>query len=80
MFVACLMAGALRDVAWDDMTEALPAVVVALATPFTFSVATGIGLGFIAHAGVKVLAGRAREVGAAVWVVAVACVLKFALQ
>lgn len=80
VFVACLMAGALRDVAWDDVTEALPAVVVALATPFTFSIATGIGLGFIAYAAVKVLAGRAREVGAAVWVIAAASVLKFALQ
>ena len=80
VFVACLMLGALRDVAWDDVTEALPAVVVALATPFTFSIATGIGLGFIAHAAVKVLAGRGREVGAAVWVVAAACALKFALQ
>ena len=41
-------------------TEYLPAVVTALATPFTFSIATGIGLGFITHAVVKAY-GRARR-------------------
>ena len=77
VFVACLMAGALRDVAWDDVTEYLPAVVIALATPFTFSIATGIGLGFVTFAAVKVVAGRAGEVGGAVWVIAAASVVKF---
>ena len=69
--------GALRDVAWDDVTEYLPAVVIALATPFTFSIATGIGLGFVTFAAVKVVAGRAGEVGGAVWVIAAASVVKF---
>ncbi len=41
VLVACMMAAVPRDLAWDDVTEALPAVV----TPFTFSFATGIGLG-----------------------------------
>ena len=80
VFVTCLMAGALRDVAWDDTTEYLPAVVIAVATPFTFSIATGIGLGFITYALVKVIAGRAAEVGGAVWLIAAATSLKFALQ
>ncbi len=80
VFVACLMAGALRGLDWDDVTEYLPAVVIAIATPFTFSIASGIGLGFIAYAVVKTIAGRVREVGGAVWLIATACLLKFALQ
>jgi AGZA family xanthine/uracil permease-like MFS transporter len=80
VFVACLMAGALRDVNWDDMTDYLPAVVTAIAMPFTFSIATGIGVGFIVHALVKTLAGRPREVGGAVWLIAAASVAKFAIQ
>lgn len=80
VFVACLMAGALRGVAWDDTTEYLPAVVIAIATPFTFSIATGIGLGFVTYALVKLIAGRAGEVGGAVWLIAAASLLKFALQ
>ncbi|MFC4166113.1 NCS2 family permease [Teichococcus aestuarii] len=80
VLVACLMAQSLRDIAWDDTTEYLPAIVTALAMPFTFSIATGIGLGFIAYALVKVVAGRAGQVGGAVWVIAAASALKFWLQ
>lgn len=78
VFVACLMARALRDIAWDDTTEYLPAVVITLATPFTFSIATAIGLGFIVHCTVKLLAGRGREIGGAVWLIAAASLLRFA--
>ena len=80
LFVACLMAGALRGLNWDDLTDYLPAVVTALAMPFTFSIAAGIGLGFIVHAVVKTLAGRPREVGGAVWLIAAASAVKFAIQ
>ncbi|MCI0753216.1 NCS2 family permease [Teichococcus vastitatis] len=80
VLVACLMAQSLRDIEWEDTTEYLPAIVTALAMPFTFSIATGIGLGFIAYALVKVVAGRASSVGGAVWVIAAASAVKFWLQ
>ncbi len=79
VFVSCMMAGALRDVDWDDVTEYAPAVVLALAMPFTFSIATGIGLGFIVYALLKLLAGRAAEVPGAVWVIAALSAAKFGL-
>ncbi len=79
VFVSCMMAGALRDVDWDDVTEYAPAVVLALSMPFTFSIATGIGLGFIVYALLKLLAGRAAEVPGAVWVIAALSAAKFGL-
>ncbi len=79
VFVACLMAQALRDVAWDEPTDYVPAVITTLAMPFTFSIATGIGIGFITYALLKTLAGRAAEVSGAVWLIAALCVAKFAL-
>lgn len=78
LFVACLMVRALRDLAWDDEAEYLPAVVTAVTTPLTFSIATGIGLGFITYCIVKTIAGRGREVGWAVWIIAAASFAKFA--
>jgi AGZA family xanthine/uracil permease-like MFS transporter len=80
VFVACLMARALRDVNWDDMTDYLPTVVTAIAMPLTFSIATGIGIGFITYALVKALAGRGGEVGGAVWLIAAASLLRFIVQ
>jgi adenine/guanine/hypoxanthine permease len=79
LFVACLMAQALRDLAWDDAADYVPAMLTALAMPFTFSIATGIGLGFIAHVAIKAAAGRASEVHGAGWLIAALCVAKFAL-
>jgi len=78
VFVACLMTGALRAIDWDDVTEFVPAVVLVLAMPLTFSIATGIGLGFIVYALLKTLAGKPGQVPGAVWVIAVLSVGKFA--
>ncbi|WP_302474067.1 NCS2 family permease [Sabulicella glaciei] len=79
IFVAALMAQALRSVNWEDETEYLPAVLTTLTMPFTFSISAGIGIGFIAYAALKLLVGRAGEVHGAVWVLAALCVVKFAI-
>ena len=79
VFVACLMARALRDIGWDDATEYVPSVIVAISIPFSFSIATGIGLGFVVYVVVKVAAGRVIQIPGAVWLIAVLSVLKFAL-
>jgi len=78
IFVAALFAREMKDIPWDDVTEALPASVTALAIPLTFSIAEGIGIGFIAYAGVKLLTGRWREVGAGVAIIATAFAMKVA--
>ncbi len=77
-YVAVLMLRGLAEIAWDDLTEAAPAVVTAITMPFTFSIAHGIAFGFIAYAALKLLAGRAKELPPMVAVIAVVFVLKFA--
>jgi AGZA family xanthine/uracil permease-like MFS transporter len=79
VFVAALMAKGLKDIDWNDLTEAAPALVTALAIPFTYSIATGIGIGFVAYAAIKLVSGRWRDVNAAVAVIALAFVAKIAL-
>lgn len=79
LFVASVMARSLADLDWDDATEASPAVITALAMPLAFSIADGIGLGFITYAGIKLLSGRWKECPAAVYVIAAVFAAKFAL-
>jgi adenine/guanine/hypoxanthine permease len=79
VFVAALMAKGLKDVDWDDMTEAAPAIVTALAIPFTYSIASGMGIGFLTYLAIKLVSGRRREVNAAVAIIAVAFAAKLAL-
>ncbi len=78
LFVACLMARSLADLDWSDVTESAPGVVGAIAMPLTYSIAEGIGLGFICYAAVKVLSGRPAECPAAVYLIAVVFGLKYA--
>lgn len=80
LFVACLMAKSLADIEWNDVTESVPAVVTALAIPLTFSIASGIGLGLLTYAAVKILAGRPREANGAVLLIAAAFAAKLLLQ
>ncbi|MFI4999030.1 MAG: NCS2 family permease [Reyranellales bacterium] len=77
LYVACLMTSGLTEIEWDDITESAPAVIAALAMPFTFSIADGIAFGFISYAGIKVVAGRYRDVHPAVAVLAVLFVIKY---
>jgi AGZA family xanthine/uracil permease-like MFS transporter len=78
-FVACLMSASLGALAWDDPTDYIPALIIVLMIPLSYSIATGIGLGFIAYVALKALAGRTREVNAAVAVIAAAFLLKLIL-
>jgi len=79
LYVACVMARGLAEIDWTDITEYAPAVVTALAMPLTYSIATGIGLGFITYAAMKIVAGKAREAAPAVLVLAVLFAIKFAI-
>jgi AGZA family xanthine/uracil permease-like MFS transporter len=78
-YVACLMMSAVREIDFSDATEYVPAVVTIATMPLTFSIAHGLAFGFIAYAGIKLLAGRATELNAALIMLAALFVLKFAL-
>jgi AGZA family xanthine/uracil permease-like MFS transporter len=79
LYVACLMTRSLTEVAWDDVTEAAPAVITALAMPFTFSIAEGIAFGFISYVGIKVATGRFGDIHPAVAILAVLFVVKYVI-
>lgn len=78
LYVACLMARALGDVEWGDVTESAPAVVTAIAIPLTFSIADGIGIGFLTYVVIKTMAGRARDCSPTLAAVALLFAAKFA--
>ena len=79
LFVACVMARGLAEIDWEDLTEYAPAVVAAVTMPFTYSIATGIGLGFITYALAKLISGKVQEASPAVLVLAVLFAIKFAV-
>jgi AGZA family xanthine/uracil permease-like MFS transporter len=67
LYVACVTARGLAEIDWDDMTEAAPAVIAAVSMPLTYSIATGIGLGFVTYAPAKIVAGRFADAKPPCW-------------
>ena len=78
LFVSASMAQSLVGIDWPDVTESTPALLTAIMMPLSFSVAHGIGIGFISYVSIKLLARRHREVPAAVYVIALIFAGKFA--
>ena len=79
LYVACVMARGLAEMEWEDITESAPAVVAAISMPLTYSIATGIGLGFITYVLAKLIAGKFDEAKPAVIVLAIIFAIRFAL-
>jgi adenine/guanine/hypoxanthine permease len=77
--VGSMMAANVRAIEWDRADEAIPAFLVILGTPLTFSIADGLALGFIAHPLLKLLSGRAREVHPLMAVLAALFIARYAL-
>lgn len=76
--VGALMTESIGRVEWSDFTEAIPAFVTLLATPLTFSIATGLSLGLMSYTLVKVAAGKFREISPVIWILTALFVLRYA--
>jgi AGZA family xanthine/uracil permease-like MFS transporter len=71
VIVGGMMLRNVQHLDWDDYTEVLPAFLVLIGIPLSYSIADGLALGFVAYPLVKVLGGRARDVRWVSWLVAV---------
>jgi AGZA family xanthine/uracil permease-like MFS transporter len=78
LYVACLMARPLVDVDWHDVTESAASVVTVIAIPLTFSIADGIGLGFLTYVVIKLIAGRWGDCSPTLVAVSLLFAVKFA--
>src|SRR5215467_11603837 len=78
--VGSLMMKSVRDIAWDDFTEALPAFLAIVMMPLTISITDGIAFGFIAYAVLKLATGRAREAHWLLYLFAALFILRYWLE
>ena len=80
IFVSFLMMSGLSKVNWDEFTDYVPACITAIMMAFTFSIANGIALGFIAYTFLKVGSGKYQEVSISIWVLTAVFVAKLAFM
>ncbi|SFO39400.1 NCS2 family permease [Amycolatopsis rubida] len=77
--VGALMMAQVRDIDFTDFTIALPAFLTIVVMPFTYSIANGIGAGFVSYVVIQAVTGKVRKVHPLMWVIAVAFVAYFAV-
>jgi len=61
IFVGSMLLRNARDIDFTDITESLPAFLVVVGMPLTYSIADGLAFGFISYPLLKLLTGRVRE-------------------
>ncbi|TVY10275.1 NCS2 family permease [Paenibacillus cremeus] len=62
IIVGFLMMNVLLNIAWHDLEEAFPAFLIVVLMPLTYSIATGIGIGFIVYPILKLVRGKRGDV------------------
>ena len=80
VIVGALMMMQVGEIEWSRFDIALPAFLTIVAMPFTYSIADGIGIGFITFALFAVFAGRAKEVHWIMWLISALFVVFFAMD
>ena len=77
IYVAILMLGGMEKLDWSDNTELLPALIMIIMIPLTFSIANGIAIGFIAYVVLKYSSGKKSDISLGAWFLFVIFLMKF---
>lgn len=80
VIVGAMMMGQIKDIDFSDMGIALPAFLTIVLMPFTYSIANGIGAGFVAYSLLAILTGRIRQVHWLIHLIAALFVVFFAVD
>jgi adenine/guanine/hypoxanthine permease len=62
ILVGTMMMQGVRQISWNDMTEAIPSFLTMIMMPLAVSITEGIAFGFISYSLLKLVTGRGREV------------------
>ena len=79
VIVGVLMMAQIKEIDFDDFSVALPAFLTIVVMPFTYSIANGIGAGFVSYVLLRAVTGRGRGIHPLMWIVAALFVVYFAI-
>ena len=78
--VGVMMAAPVKEIDWEDYSEAIPAFVTMLLMPLAYSISDGIMLGMISYVVINALTGKFKKVSVTMWILAVLFVLRYILM
>lgn len=77
VIVGVMMMSPIRNIDWDDYSEAIPAFITAVMMPLSYSIAHGILLGMISYVVINAVSGKFKKISVTMWVLAVLFVLRY---
>jgi AGZA family xanthine/uracil permease-like MFS transporter len=75
--VGAMMMQNVTKIHWKDYSESIPAFLIIIGIPFSYSIADGLALGFISYPVIKGFSGRGREISWLTYLLAIVLVLYF---
>lgn len=80
ILVGCfMMKSSAKEIDWEDFSESIPAFMVMIMMPFSYSIATGIAYGFITYTLINLIVGNRKKVNWIMIVLTILFILKFAI-
>ncbi|ANC32606.1 NCS2 family permease [Isoptericola dokdonensis] len=80
VFVGYLMMMQVANISWRNVEIAIPAFLTIVLMPFTYSIADGIGAGFLAFVVIKLALGKVRQIHPLMWIASLMFVVYFLLE
>lgn len=77
IIVGVMMLSNLKNVKWDDLSEAIPAFFTSIFMGFSYSITYGIAAGFITYTLVKIVKDQAKDVHFVMWILDFLFILNF---
>ena len=77
IYVAILMLSGMEKLNWSSTAELLPALVIIVMIPLTFSIADGIALGFLTYVFLKIFNGEFKDITSGAWFLTLIFISKF---
>lgn len=77
IFVGALMIGGIKEIDFDEISEAVPAFLTIVMMPLTYSIANGIAFGLISYCVIKAIAGKAKDTKILTWILSALFIIKF---
>ena len=77
IYVAILMLSGMEKLSWSSTAELIPALVIIVMIPLTFSIADGIALGFLTYVFLKFFNGEYKEIASGAWFLTLIFISKF---
>ena len=79
IFIGGLLLSAIKDMEFDDMSEAIPAYLTLIMMPLTYSIANGIAIGLISYTLIKIFTGKFKELNVLTVILSVLFIIRYAM-